>query len=86
MTYEEIKSHLLTINEEMESERREKYNKLQNFHMNWVGFSQIIFVKLTVRFLVFNYQILKRRRKRKEKIKKKDYLREKLINTLKTLD
>ena len=46
--------------------------------MNWVGFSQIIFVKLTVRFLVFNYQILKRRRKRKEKIeKKKDYLREK---------
>lgn len=54
--------------------------------MNWVGFSQIIFVKLTVRFLVFNYQILKRRRKRKEKIKKKDYLREKLINTLKTLD
>ena len=55
--------------------------------MNWVGFSQIIFVKLMVRFLVFNYQILKRRRKRKEKIeKKKDYLREKLINTLKTLD
>ena len=55
--------------------------------MNWVGFSQIIFVKLTVRFLVFNYQILKRRRKRKEKIEKKKRLfKGKIKDTLKTLD